>query len=82
MRIDIPTRVSGESKTTIDHVITNDIHNVIYPCVFLSDISEHLPVACLMANAPKSSTDMPKNYNTKEITCTEILVISILINSR
>ena len=35
MLIDIPTRVSGESKTTIDHIITNDIHNVIYPWAFL-----------------------------------------------
>ena len=66
MLIDIPTCVSGESKTTIDHVITNDIHNVIYPCVFLSDISDHLPVACLVASAPKSSTGMPKNNNLKE----------------
>ena len=66
MLIDIPTRVSGESKTTADHVITNDIHKVIYPCVFLSDISDHLPVACLVASAPKSSTGMPKNNNSKE----------------
>ena len=66
MLIDIPTRVSGESKTTTDHVITNDIHNVIYPCVFLSDIGDHFPVACLVASAPKSSTGMPKNNNTKE----------------
>ena len=66
MLIDIPTHVSGESKTTIAHVITNDIHNVIYPCLFLSDISDHFPAACLVAGAPKSSTGMPKNNNTKE----------------
>ena len=66
MLINIPTRVSGESKTTIDHVTTNDIHNVIYPCVFLNDISDHMPVACLVASAPKSSTGMFKNNSTKE----------------
>ena len=54
--IDKPTRMFGETRTLIDHIITNDPSNIIYPCVFLSDISDHFPVACFVAN----------NYSSKK----------------
>ena len=48
--IDKPTRMFGEPRTLIDHIVTNDTSNIIYPCMFFSDISDHFPVACLVAN--------------------------------
>ena len=42
------TRVIGNSKSIIDHVITNDISNTIFPCVFLRDISDHFPIAIIV----------------------------------
>ena len=39
--IDKHTRVIGNSRSIIDHVITNNISNTIFPYIFLSDISDH-----------------------------------------
>ena len=39
--IDKHTRVIGKSRSIMDHVITNDIFNTTFPCVFLSNISDH-----------------------------------------
>ena len=44
--IDKPTRVTGSSVTIIDHILTNDTSNIIYPCMFLSEISDQFPVGC------------------------------------
>ena len=46
--IDKHTRVIGNSRSIIDHVITNDISNTIFPCVFLSDISDHFSIAIIV----------------------------------
>ena len=35
--IDKPTRVTGSSSTTQDHILTKDNSNIIYPCIFLSE---------------------------------------------
>ena len=43
--IDKHTRVIGNSSSIIDHAITNDISNTIFPYVFISDISDHFPIA-------------------------------------
>ena len=48
--IDKPTRVTGSSSTTIDHILTTDTSNIIYSCIFLSKISDHFPVGCLVAH--------------------------------
>ena len=68
---DKPTRIFGETRTRIDHIITNDTCNVIYLCVFLGDISDHFPVACLVAHNScskkgrgKGSTGAPAGYAT------------------
>ena len=45
--IDKHNRVIGNSRSIIDHVITNDISNTIFPCVFLNDISDHFPIAII-----------------------------------
>ena len=46
--IDKYTRVIGNSRSIIDHVITNDISSTIFPCVFLNDISGHFPIAIIV----------------------------------
>ena len=46
--IDKHTRVIGNSKSIIDQVITNDISNTIFPCVFISDISAHFPIVIIV----------------------------------
>jgi len=52
--INKPTRVTKTSKTIIDHIITNNISNIIHPCIFLSDLSNHYPVACIIAGKPST----------------------------
>ena len=46
--IDKHTRVIGNSRSNINHVITSDICNTIFPCVFLSDISDYFPIAIIV----------------------------------
>ena len=46
--IDKHTRVTGNFRSIIDHVTTNDISNTIFPCVFLSDISDHFTIAIIV----------------------------------
>ena len=52
--IDNHTRVIhvGNSRS-IDHVITKDISNTIFSCVFLSDISDHFPIAIIVEHKNK-----------------------------
>ena len=66
------THVTDTSKSNIDHIITNDISNLIYPCIFVCDLTDH-PVGCLVKgltpNRKKnnciSSGDM-KNFDADE----------------
>ena len=52
--IDKHTRVKGNSRSIIDHVITNDIiSNTIFSCVFLSDINDHFPIAIIVERKNK-----------------------------
>ena len=46
--IDKHTRVIGNSRSNINHVITSDISNTIFSCVFLSDISDYFPIAIIV----------------------------------
>ena len=62
--IDKATRVGNNSNIIIDHVITNDTSNIIYPAIVSSDITDHFPVGCFVAN-PKILTE---NVKTKKQT--------------
>ena len=53
--IDKHTRVIGKSRSIIDYVTTNDISNTIFPCVFLSDISDHFPIAIIVERKNKKT---------------------------
>ena len=56
--IDKHTRVIGNSRSIIDHVITNDISNTIFSCVFLSDISDHFPIAIIVERKNKKQDNI------------------------
>ena len=38
--IDKPTRVTNTSSSNMDHIITKDNNNILYPCVFLSGLTD------------------------------------------
>ena len=62
-----PTRVTNFSKTTIDHIISNDVDNVIYPGIFLSDITDHYPIACIVSNRNNDhSLNKQRNSNRRK----------------
>ena len=45
-----PTRITDHTATLIDHIYTNTPEKLIKSGICLSDISDHLPVFCTMAN--------------------------------
>ena len=49
--MDKPIRITNTSQTFIDHIITNDTISITYPIIFLSDITDHYPVACVLTNS-------------------------------
>ena len=59
-------------------IITNDTSNIIYPCVFLSDISDHFPVVCLVAH--NSSFKKGRSHINKVLIRVETRVVLILNN--
>ena len=61
--IDKHTRVKGNSRSIrpIDHVITNDISYTIFSCVFISDISDHFPIAIIVERKNKQQDN--SSYN-------------------
>ena len=44
--ITLPIRVNGVSSTLIDHLITNDHKNSIFPGIIRTDLTDHYPVFC------------------------------------
>ena len=59
--IDKHTRVIGKSRSIINHVITNDISNTIFSCVFLSDISDYFPIAIIVERKNKKQDNIRCN---------------------
>ena len=59
--IDKHTRVIGNSKSIIDHVITNDISNIIFSCLFLSDINDNFPIAIIVERKNKKQDNIRYN---------------------
>ena len=68
--IDKPTHVTGTSSTNIDHILTDDTSNIIYPCIFLSEISDYFPVGFLVPIIKLFQTVIIKNLKLQN-TCTE-----------
>ena len=44
-----PTRVTENSQTTIDHLLTNDNESLINPGVFHYKLADHFPIFCLIS---------------------------------
>ena len=45
-----PTRVTADSLTIIDHILTNDNESVITPGVFLYKLADHYAIYCSITN--------------------------------
>ena len=59
--VDKHTRVTGKSRSIIDHIFTSDISNIIFPCVFLSDISDHFPIVIIVKCKNKKQDNIKCN---------------------
>ena len=81
--IDKHTRVIGKFRSTciIDRVSTNDISNIIFPCVFLSDTSDHFPIAIIVERKNKKQDIIRGNKqlyffrNLKKLIMIALLII-------
>ena len=57
--INVPTRVTDNSSTIIDHIITNDhIHN-ISSGVIKTDLTDHFPIFCTISNVTLKKSHKP-----------------------
>ena len=68
-----PTRISNNSSTIIDHIITNDSKHELQSFIVKSDLTDHYPIFCVIN---KNSTNNKKNieklfYRDKTKFCTE-----------
>ena len=43
-----PTRITSYTTTLIDNIFTNNLDNCIFSGLFFTDISDHLPIFCLL----------------------------------
>ena len=69
--IDKSTRVNSSSSTAFYRpYFKNNISNIIYSCIFLSEISDHFTVKCLVAIINLIQTIIIENLKLQN-TCTE-----------
>ena len=63
------TRVTLNSKTTIDHLLTNDCESKLTPGVVSYKISDHFPIFCTVSNPgfTKSSNPSINSYTFRNI---------------
>ena len=54
-----PTRISNNSSTIIDHIITNDLKHELQSFIVKSDLTDHYPIFCVIN---KNSTNNKKKY--------------------
>ena len=64
-----PTRVTLNSKTIIDHLLTNDCESKVTPGVISYKISDHFPIFCTASNSEftKSSNPEIDSYTFRNI---------------
>merc|ERR1711895_125947 len=67
--INKPTRVTSQSMTLIDNIYSNCIHNNIERGIFFTDISDHLPIFCIISCATTNKNPIEfihkRIYSTK-----------------
>jgi len=56
-----PTRVTSDSSTIIDHIITNDIQHNLHPAVIEENLTDHYSVVCVIN---QSKTNQIQNKNS------------------
>ena len=66
--MDKPTRATGDSSITIDHISTNDNSNIIHRYTFLSEIKNHFSVGCLVVHRKFNSNNNNQKSKTKKYT--------------
>ena len=68
-----PTRVTVKSATIIDHIISNDTINVLYPGIIQTDVTDRYPIFCGVKRFHrKDKTKTPKMYcRNKSSFCAE-----------
>ena len=48
--INLPTRITNQNTSLIDHIYTNNINYDIQSYILLYDISDHLPICAIISN--------------------------------
>ena len=69
-----PTKISNNSSTIIDHIITNDSKHELQSFIVKSDLTDHYPISCVIN---KNFTNNKKNieklfYREKTNFCSEL----------
>ena len=68
--VSIPTRVTPNSQTIIDHILTNDSESILTPGVILYKISDHNAISCNIASPRFNNSKTNSSFmfrNTKSI---------------
>ena len=60
--ITLPTRVNDVSSILIDHLITNDHKNSIFPGIIKTDLTDHYPIFCSIKTFTFSNKLNPQKY--------------------
>ena len=66
-----PTRITSHTKTLIDHIYTNTLTSQITSGIALYDISDHLPIFCII-NTPIKRNKEKRSYRNFEHFNTEL----------
>ena len=57
--INVPTRVTDNSSTIIDHIVTSDHTHNILPGVIKTDLTDHCPIFCTISNLTLKKSHKP-----------------------
>ena len=72
-----PTRITSNTATPIDNIFTNDIDNCAASGLFVTDISDHLPIFCLSSKSQSNQTMNKyitfRDKSAKQSTCRSLL---------
>ena len=61
--IDVPTRVTKDSATIIDHIYTDNSNNISELCVPTCGISDHYPIFCTLKSSSNKSSSQSREKN-------------------
>ena len=65
--IDKPSRVTPNTQTIIDHVLTNDSESSITPGVLVCQISDHYATSCVVSSDRPLHDETNLNYTFRNI---------------